>query len=575
MSKSPKDAPTMAPIEAPSDELDRVSERETAAALRHLAVALVTALTCAAVTYAVPDLERFRPWIPGEPAPLTDLFSNWREASLPAWAGAGGSYGGEAQPDRTAGELGDTIAANLGGATPNAPPASATLRIDPSEYEGIEVTLVDHEHRGMAPFYEALIRTMDPEARAVTRVGHWGDSSIATDLITHTIRRNLQARFGDAGHGFILVAKGYMPYRHRDVVHRASDTWMLKEITRNVDSSGYYGYGGIQYRGRPGSWARFATDDRGPVGGAVSRYDIFYQRHRRGGDIRVRIDDEDPRLFSTRQPETEDAVERIEVPDGAHRLEVRFGGRGQPRIYGVAMEREGPGVVYDSLGIVGARANRLLNYDAGHIAGQIRLRGLDLVVLGFGGNEASDHIQRERYAQDYRRVIRRMRAGREELGCLVFAPLDQGERSERGRIVTMESIPDIVAGQRAAAAAEGCAFFDTWAAMGGEGAMRAWYRHRPRLAMGDFRHATPAGYEVIGNLFYKALLEGLADYLETRRPEAVLDAGAAPELAPATPAVEPDASADVGGEGAGDATAGDATAGDAASSSTLGAPTPR
>lgn len=538
------------------EPLDKVAQRETKDALRHLGIALLTALSCAAVSYAVPDLARFRPWIPGEPVPLSGLFSNWGETSLPAWAGAGGSYGGEAEPNRAAHDLGDTIEGNLGGATPVARPSTDhRLRVDPSEYEGIEVTLVDEGHRGMAPFYEALIRTMSETEGAVTRVGHWGDSSIATDLITHTVRRNLQARFGDAGHGFVLVAKGYMPYRHRDVVHRASDSWMLKEITRNVDSSGYYGYGGIQYRGRPGSWATFATDDRGPVGGAVSRFDVFYQRHRRGGDIRVRVDSEDPRLFSTRQPTTEDAVERIEVPDGAHRLEIRFGGRGQPRIYGVALERDGPGVVYDSLGIVGARANRLLNYDAGHIAGQIRLRDLDLVVLGFGGNEASDHIQRERYTNDYQQVIRRMRAGREDLGCLVFAPLDQGERGERGRIVTMEAIPDIVAGQRAAAAAEGCAFFDTWAAMGGEGAMRAWYRHRPRLAMGDFRHATPAGYEVIGNLYYKALLEGLARYLATR-------------IAPAPDAgVEDSSVEDTRADSAMDATSGDAnTSGDATSS---------
>ena len=44
--------------------------------------------------------------------------------------------------------------------------------------------------------------------------------------------------------------------------------------------------------------------------------------------------------------------------------------------------------------------------------------------------------------------------------------------------------------------------------------MRAWFRTEPRLAFGDFRHATPAGYRVIGNMLYKALLKGFADYLE-------------------------------------------------------------
>lgn len=112
-----------------------------------------------------------------------------------------------------------------------------------------------------------------------------------------------------------------------------------------------------------------------------------------------------------------------------------------------------------------------------------------------------------------------MRQGREDLGCLVFAPLDQARR-RRGRIRTLPTIPLIVEAQRRAAFDSGCAFYDTWQAMGGENAMRQWSKARPRLAMGDLRHATPAGYEIIGNMFYKALLAGFADYLSKGPSEA-------------------------------------------------------
>ncbi|MGB8223407.1 MAG: GDSL-type esterase/lipase family protein, partial [Polyangiales bacterium] len=190
--------------------------------------------------------------------------------------------------------------------------------------------------------------------------------------------------------------------------------------------------------------------------------------------------------------------------------------------------------VYDSLGLVGARANRLLNYDETHIRGQLELRGVNLIVLGFGGNEASDERTEEAFYQDYVRVLDRMRQGREDLSCLVFAPLDQARRHQ-GRIHTLPMIPRIVAAQRRAAFDSGCAFYDTWQAMGGEDAMRHWYDAQPRLAMGDFRHATPAGYEIIGNMFYKAILAGFADYLSTESSAAPAsgapieeDAGAEP-----------------------------------------------
>jgi hypothetical protein len=44
--------------------------------------------------------------------------------------------------------------------------------------------------------------------------------------------------------------------------------------------------------------------------------------------------------------------------------------------------------------------------------------------------------------------------------------------------------------------------------------MGRWFRRSPRLSSGDFRHATPAGYRVIGHMFYRALLAGFRDYLE-------------------------------------------------------------
>jgi hypothetical protein len=46
--------------------------------------------------------------------------------------------------------------------------------------------------------------------------------------------------------------------------------------------------------------------------------------------------------------------------------------------------------------------------------------------------------------------------------------------------------------------------------------MARWSRSRPRLALTDYRHATPAGYDVIASLFYRAMLASFADHLEGR-----------------------------------------------------------
>ncbi len=484
--------------------------------LQHLMTVSVFMLAACALTYVIPPMHELRPWIPGEEdLPIVRLFKHWGE--IPAFAGHGGSYRGTAATnkasERLAESVGETVAANLGRKPVVKPPSEDTLRIDTTEYDGISVRIEDPTGRGMRPFYEALAKTARGEAGAVTRVGHYGDSNIATDLITSTVRENLQARFGDAGHGFVLAAKGYIPYKHHGVRQSSNpDSWETREVVRRQDRYGRYGYGGVQSRAMRGAWAHVGTAKRGDVGKHASRFDIYYELQPRGGKFLVRLDDGKRETVSTKADARGDGVYSIEAPDGPHVIDFRHLRGGPVHFYGVVVERNGPGVVYDSLGLVGARANRLLNFDSDHIKSQLERRGVNLVVLGFGGNEASDDRTEEEFYEDYVEVIERIRQGRDDLGCLVFSPLDQARR-ERGRIRTLPTIPLIIEAQRRAARDSGCAFYDTWQAMGGEDSMRHWYQARPRLAMGDFRHATPAGYEIIGNMFYKAILAGFADYL--------------------------------------------------------------
>ena len=503
--------------------------------LHHLAIVAAFMLVACATTYLVPPLHGLRPWIPKEEGiPIVRLFRHWGE--IPAFAGHGGSYRASSTApitaDRLAETVGEAVAANLGTARPAALERMRTIA--PSEYEGIEVLIEDPTGRGMSPFYRALEKTAKEEPEAITRVAHYGDSSIATDLITSTVRENLQHRFGDGGHGFVIAAKGYIPYKHRGVRQSSNeDNWITREVVRRQDRRGHYGYGGVQSRAQQGAWARVGTAKRGEVGRRATRFDIYYQERPRGGTFSVRLDGGQWAQIDTKSVDVGDAVYSIEAPDGPHQVQVRHKRGGPVHFYGFVVERDGPGIVYDSLGLVGARANRLLNFDSEHIANQLRLRGADLVVLGFGGNEASDDKTEELFYEDYARVLAHVRQGREDLGCLVFAPLDQASR-RRGRIRTMESLPKIVAAQRRAAFDAGCAFYNTWEAMGGPNAMRRWFHASPRLAMGDFRHATPAGYEIIGNMFYKALLAGFADYLATARSEGP----------PSAPAVVPNAPSD-------------------------------
>jgi hypothetical protein len=484
-------------VDVPVEETARFV---TALALRHLVAIAGTLMLVGGLTYFVPSFERVRPWVKGEGVPVVRLFFGERQAELPDFQGAAAAASA-------------SVGTPLPALQPSAPeaPAPRGVHISPDEYAELKQPL--ENSAALSTFYEALRHSAESAPNAITRIAHYGDSSVAADEISSTARRKLQARFGDAGHGFMLTAKGNMFYGHHDVAHRESPGWQLMSIVRRQLRSGYYGYGGIVATGQAGEYTAFGTVGAGPIGHSVSRFELFYQRYAAGGDLRVSVDNDPAVTIKTHADVTEDAWETLRVPDGDHALVVRA--RGEVRLYGVSQERDGPGVVYGALGLVGARADRLLDADPQHMADQIAHRDPHLLVLGFGGNEAgNDLLDEHRYERDLTKVVKLMRSGKPEMSCLLFGPLDQGQRNERGDIVTLRALPMIVAVQRRVALDQGCAFFDTYAAMGGAGSVGRWYHSRPRLFSPDFRHATPEGYSRIGFAYYQALLKGFAEYLE-------------------------------------------------------------
>lgn len=511
-------------LEALEDQLDdRVASRAmTRGGLAHLGIATLVLAALGALPYASSQLRRWQPWVEGEGVPIVRMFLREPPSEGGMAIATGGAQTGSRRGVAVA--LGDAVVANLAPddgpvePVPDVAPvgpdeAPPTVRIDPSELEGLVLELEDPDGAAMRPFYEALLRTGERQAGAITRIAHYGDSSIAGDGITMTMRRQLQRRFGDAGHGFVLIARGTMPYRHQDIRHSASGDWDLDQLVRAGRRDHVYGYGGVSFGGA-GATARFETDDRGPVGGHVSRFELWFRRHPRGGRVDLRVDDGERVVVETRGDATEDGWHEVRVPDGPHRIELRSIGGASTQLFGMVLERDGPGVVYDSLGMVGARARRMLGIDPEHFRSQHAHRGTNLIVLHFGGNDADDTTRTAaQFEDDFRQIIRLAKRARPEAGCLLMAPLDQAERDERGNIVTMAQVPVIVDAQRRAAEAEGCAFFDTYQAMGGDGSMRRWFRSSPRLAFGDFRHATPEGYRVVGNMLYRAILKGFSDFL--------------------------------------------------------------
>jgi lysophospholipase L1-like esterase len=398
---------------------------------------------------------------------------------------------------------------------PEPAPAQPEIELDPSSYAKATRS-IEGRPEAMAHFYERLAAVAREELGAVARIAVYSDSINGSELITSRLRELFQGRFGDGGKGWVPISKGWPTQYHQDVDWQDNRSWLSHVVNRGNGPGARYGLGGVMsYNRGPHSRAHFATVDGGNFGRSVSRFRLFYQAWPRGGAVRLTVDDGEPIVVATESERVEDRVQELTVPDGPHRLEVGVE-EGHLRLYGVVMERDGPGVVVDGLMLIGARARRLALFDGEHFGRQVALRQTDLLVFWMGGNDAeSDYFDREGFLADYGAGIANARSVRPEASCLVVSIPDLGE-SPGGR--TRRRVPQIVEASREVAEAHGCAYLNFFEAIGGAGTARRWYLSTPRILSGDYIHPTAAGAQVVGDILYQHLLRGFAEHLGLTEP---------------------------------------------------------
>lgn len=367
--------------------------------------------------------------------------------------------------------------------------------------------LIHDPAHALDSFYASLLRTERNEPGAVTRILHYGDSPATADLITADLRQLLQTRFGDAGHGLHLLARPWAWYGHRGV-EVSAEGWEMAVVTQRRAADGWYGVAGVSFTGQTGARSRFKLRSA-----RHTRLVVHYAGGPEGGRLVVRGSENELGLIDTQMPAPASARGSVSLPPGLQEVELRVT-RGTVRLFAVSFETPGPGVIYDSLGLNGVSAAALVYFmNEAHWAGQLRAAQPSLVILNYGTNESGfDKYVDGSYREDLRKALRRIRRALPGTPLLVMSPMDRGVREATDAIGTIPALPRLVNIQREVAIEEGCAFFNTFAAMGGKGTMGKWYLSEPRLVSADFIHPLPAGGKIVANLLERAMMRGYNHY---------------------------------------------------------------
>ena len=336
------------------------------------------------------------------------------------------------------------------------------------------------------------------------RILQLGDSHIAADYITRTIRDRLQKRFGDGGRGYVHIEQRAQ-YGGRKLQRRGA--WRRTRAVDKGMGSRAYGLSGIQIESRQrGAVIELALRDDDQV-------TVFFHAHPDGGRMDVFAGNTKLGSVDTRWNRPRAGSKTFEVPRrrrrrGKDRRILRIVARAPGvRLWGTSFDTNQVGLIFDSVGPVGADARTYLRMDRGAFTDHLRMLGPDMVIIMLGGNDALRVRKGRASLEDVRseslELVRAVKKALPRADCMLWSPMDAGRLAGR-KIVSKTLIQEVRAAQQKIAAREGCAFWDMYEAMGGTGSAARWFSRG--IIMKDLIHPRSKGGDLLGHLFSVAFL---------------------------------------------------------------------
>lgn len=369
--------------------------------------------------------------------------------------------------------------------------------------------IVDQD-KSLSRFWDALARAARGLATDHVRIGFYGDSNHTADAMTGFMRRKLQARYGEGGHGFVALAHPWDWYSHNDVHHDGtwkSFKWATTSTNRVAD--GHYGFANIGSEcGAAGASAWVSTEPQpnAPVGWTASRFDVYYAKRPGGGRFDVLLDGEKQKTIDTAADQWEPAFERIDTTDAKHEVKVVIGGHGPVRLYGVVLERPKPGIQVDGLGTGSLNFEQMTLPKPETRKPQLQRRNYDLVMIALGTNCFNVPANNEKHVKEFIDAIRDAIPGVPFLFLTPPDSIEEGVTYADPHIVALsKSIPKMAAANKSAS-------WDYFAAMGGPKSINTFAQKN--LANPDRIHLKKPAHELMADRFLCAMSASFGAYLK-------------------------------------------------------------
>lgn len=357
-------------------------------------------------------------------------------------------------------------------------------------------------------FWQQLQRLEQGTGRDPVRIMQLGDSHTAGDYFTGELRNRLQARFGNAGYGWL--SPGYvLNQRSNQALLRMSGSWVL---LNSRTTAANYPLGGYINRATIGSSLEVASKYAPSEG--LWRVSIW-ARPTPAGLLpwQAQLSNNEVRDFGTVDSQDGWSVAQTLVEATAINP-LRIAARADNAELGaIVLDRLAPGVSVDALGVNGAQGTVTNRWDVDTVARQLAWRQPDLLIIAFGTNEAFDsHFDADTFATDLRSLVQRLRRTAPNSAILILGAPSSAKRKSAAinmgcGVGIAPGLPAVQRIQREIARQQKTLYWDWAEMMGGVCGATQWARRSPALVSQDLVHQTAEGYASSGAAFYEALMQ--------------------------------------------------------------------
>jgi lysophospholipase L1-like esterase len=213
---------------------------------------------------------------------------------------------------------------------------------------------------------------------------------------------------------------------------------------------------------------------------------------------------------------------------------------------GILAENNAPGITYTNVGINGAKVANYFEETCPLFEKEMSYYKPDLVIFAIGINDANVEVFNDKqFREEYDTLIKRIRKVSPKT-AFIFETNNDSYRKVRKRKYVQHPNGEVARKSFFMLADKHKAgVWDKFSIMGGLGSMAKW--EKADLAKKDKVHFKTAGYQLLGDMFYKALMQAYFDHIANLPAEAPAVAQAkpaqakVPETIPAASSVAPKA----------------------------------